>query len=199
MAAPVVTPVSVRLSKKERDAIDAYLAATPDDAAAASAPPPPPPPPAAARRGASAADNGEYARAELARLDAVRGGRGDADRARLPAYAFRDELVSAVDGSRVTVVRGATGCGKSTQLPRLLLEAAVAAGAPAVRIAVCEPRRLAATALARRVCAELSAVWNPTNGFGVSQNSSKIPTAVKSNSFPTILGPFVFAPRVLDD
>jgi len=42
-------------------------------------------------------------------------------------------------------------------------------------------------------------VWNPTTGFGVSQNSSKIPTAVKTNSFPTILGPFVFAPRVLDD
>ena len=35
--------------------------------------------------------------------------------------------------------------------------------------------------------------------LGYPKNSSKIPTAVKSNSFPTILGPFVFAPRVLDD
>ena len=45
----------------------------------------------------------------------------------------------------------------------------------------------------------VGAAWNPTTSFGVSQNSSKIPTAVKSNSFPTILGPFVFAPRILDD
>ena len=35
--------------------------------------------------------------------------------------------------------------------------------------------------------------------LGYPKNSSKIPTTVKSNSFPTILGPFVFAPRVLDD
>ena len=35
--------------------------------------------------------------------------------------------------------------------------------------------------------------------LGYPKNSSKISTAVKSNSFPTILGPFVFAPRVLDD
>ena len=60
---------------------------------------------------------------------------------------------------------------------------------------------LAAPELAKIVATLVAsdAVWNPTTGFGVSQNSSKIPTAVKSNSFPTILGPFVFAPRVLDD
>jgi hypothetical protein len=35
--------------------------------------------------------------------------------------------------------------------------------------------------------------------LGYPKNSSKISTAVKSNSFPTILRSFVFAPRVLDD
>ena len=35
--------------------------------------------------------------------------------------------------------------------------------------------------------------------LGYPKNSSKFPTAVKSNSFPTILGPSVLAPRVLDD
>ena len=35
--------------------------------------------------------------------------------------------------------------------------------------------------------------------LGYPKNSSKISTAVKSNPFPTILGPFVLTPRVLDD
>ena len=35
--------------------------------------------------------------------------------------------------------------------------------------------------------------------LGYPKNSSKISTAVKSNSFPTILGPFVLAPQGLDD
>jgi len=44
----------------------------------------------------------------------------------------------------------------------------------------------------RAVATSHPSVWNP-------KNSSNISTAVKSNSFPTMLGPFVFAPRVLDD
>jgi hypothetical protein len=35
--------------------------------------------------------------------------------------------------------------------------------------------------------------------LGYPKNSSIFSTAVKSNTFPTILGPFVFAPRGLDD
>ena len=51
----------------------------------------------------------------------------------------------------------------------------------------------------KQAAAASLSVSNPTTGFGYPKNSSKISTAVKSNSFPTILGPFVFAPRVLDD
>lgn len=41
-----------------------------------------------------------------------------ASRARLPAYSCRAEVLSAVAGSDVVVISGATGCGKSTQVGR---------------------------------------------------------------------------------
>jgi hypothetical protein len=54
----------------------------------------------------------------------------------------------------VTLIRGATGCGKSTQLPKLLLLQA-AETKTAASIVVAQPRRLAAMALAERVSSEL--------------------------------------------
>ncbi|KAH8064601.1 helicase [Aureococcus anophagefferens] len=72
-------------------------------------------------------------------------------RAKLPAYA-RGELAARVAGP-VAVVAGATGCGKSTQVPQLLLEDADAAGARC-KVVVTQPRRVAAVALAERVAAE---------------------------------------------
>ena len=72
----------------------------------------------------------------------------------LPALAHRENLLRTVRESRVTLVRGATGCGKSTQLPRLLLLDA-AESQSKCSIVVAQPRRLAAMALAERVAYEL--------------------------------------------
>ena len=44
-----------------------------------------------------------------------------------------------------------------------------------------------------------SCVESDQRFLGYPKNSSKFSTAVKSNSFPTVLGPSVLAPRVLDD
>lgn len=50
---------------------------------------------------------------------------------------------------------GATGCGKTTQLPQFLLDDAVECGAgAATRVLVTQPRRVAATSVAARVAAE---------------------------------------------
>ena len=53
----------------------------------------------------------------------------------------------------VLVLSGETGCGKTTQIPQFLYEAGYASRA---KIGVTEPRRVAATAMAKRVGEELN-------------------------------------------
>lgn len=72
------------------------------------------------------------------------------DRSRLPAYAAREEILRAVRKGRVTIVAGATGCGKSTQIPQIILEDCDERR-ERCKIVVAEPRRLAAVSLAERV------------------------------------------------
>ena len=72
----------------------------------------------------------------------------------LPAFEHRLELLRTIGNSQVTLIRGATGCGKSTQLPKLLLLQAAETKTTA-SIVVAQPRRLAAMALAERVSSEL--------------------------------------------
>lgn len=73
----------------------------------------------------------------------------------LPAWKARGEFLSILDeackkGSRVVLVTGATGCGKTTQIPQFILEE----NAASAKIVVAQPRRLAATGVAGRVAEE---------------------------------------------
>jgi len=70
----------------------------------------------------------------------------------LPIAAHRRQLLWALERHRVLIVEGATGSGKSTQLPQYLLDAGWADGGR--RIAVTQPRRVAACTLAARVAEE---------------------------------------------
>ncbi|KAK7254704.1 ATP-dependent RNA helicase [Aureococcus anophagefferens] len=73
----------------------------------------------------------------------------------LPCCGMEQELVDAVSRNDVVVVCGATGSGKSTQLPQFLYEAGLAA--TGLRIAVTQPRRVAAVTTCERVAFELGA------------------------------------------
>ena len=70
----------------------------------------------------------------------------------LPITARRQEIVDAVANHQVVVVAGETGSGKSTQLPKMLLEAGLA---EAGWIGHTQPRRIAARSIAERVSEEL--------------------------------------------
>ena len=78
--------------------------------------------------------------------------------AALPVLAHRDAIAAAVRDNPVVVVCGETGSGKTTQIPQILL--AAGRGARGRRIAVTQPRRLAAVAVAERVARELGAERN---------------------------------------
>jgi ATP-dependent helicase HrpB len=67
----------------------------------------------------------------------------------LPVYQVREALIEALSERHRVVLTAPTGSGKSTQVPRMLLDCTGG------RIIVLQPRRLAARILARRVAEEL--------------------------------------------
>ncbi|PNS21410.1 hypothetical protein CAC42_1189 [Sphaceloma murrayae] len=73
----------------------------------------------------------------------------------LPIVAHKGAIISALTTSSVLILTGETGSGKSTQLPQYLLSHPSLASRARLRIAVTQPRRVAATSLAKRVATEL--------------------------------------------
>lgn len=70
----------------------------------------------------------------------------------LPISGKRDDIRQLIDENQVVIVCGTTGSGKTTQLPKIVYEAGAGKSG---RIGVTQPRRLAATGMARRVAEEM--------------------------------------------
>ncbi|MBW2521506.1 MAG: DEAD/DEAH box helicase, partial [Deltaproteobacteria bacterium] len=74
--------------------------------------------------------------------------------AELPITAHREEILNAITASPVVIISGDTGSGKTTQLPKICLEA----GRGREKMIGCtQPRRIAAITVADRVARELGA------------------------------------------
>ncbi len=71
----------------------------------------------------------------------------------LPISGRADEIIAAIRDHQVLVLAGETGSGKTTQIPKMCL---VAGRGETGRIACTQPRRVAATSVARRVAEELN-------------------------------------------
>lgn len=82
----------------------------------------------------------------------------------LPVSERKDEILKAVKENQVVVVAGETGSGKTTQLPKVCLEAGLGIFG---RIAHTQPRRLAARAVAGRIAEELQCQLGNQVGFQV--------------------------------
>ncbi|MCB0978052.1 MAG: ATP-dependent RNA helicase HrpA [Acidimicrobiales bacterium] len=82
----------------------------------------------------------------------------------LPITARREELLSTLRDNQVVVVAGETGSGKSTQLPKMLLELGL--GVTGL-IGHTQPRRVAARAVAERVVEELGGRIGGKVGYAV--------------------------------
>jgi ATP-dependent helicase HrpA len=74
----------------------------------------------------------------------------------LPITARKDEIVAALRANRVIVIAGETGSGKTTQIPKMCLEAGLAAHG---QIGCTQPRRVAALSVSRRIAEELKVQW----------------------------------------
>src|SRR5438105_8886327 len=82
----------------------------------------------------------------------------------LPIVARRDEIRAAVERHPVVIVCGETGSGKTTQLPKMLLEMGVGG---AGRIGHTQPRRIAARSVAARIAEELGSRVGELVGYKV--------------------------------
>ena len=74
----------------------------------------------------------------------------------LPISARRAEIIAAVRGHQVVVVAGETGSGKTTQLPKMCLDAGFGERG---KIGCTQPRRVAALSVSKRVAEELGVAW----------------------------------------
>ncbi|MFZ3125513.1 MAG: DEAD/DEAH box helicase, partial [Acidovorax sp.] len=100
----------------------------------------------------------------------------------LPVSAKRDEIMAAIDKHQVIIVCGETGSGKTTQLPKIAL--AMGRGKRPIQgaggasgnarpgqkgqlIGHTQPRRIAASSVARRIAEELKTPLGDVVGFKV--------------------------------
>ncbi|CAI2176979.1 19853_t:CDS:1 [Funneliformis geosporum] len=90
------------------------------------------------------------------------------NRSQLPINSFASTILGAIEKSPVIIIVGSTGCGKTTQLPQLILEAAINKNQGArCNIVVTQPRRIAAISVAQRVAYERSERLGLSVGYQV--------------------------------
>jgi len=66
----------------------------------------------------------------------------------LPIHNYKDEILSAIKENPVVIITAETGAGKSTQVPKFLME-------EGYRVVITQPRKISCTTLALRVSEEI--------------------------------------------
>nr|CAD7426187.1 unnamed protein product [Timema monikensis] len=94
-------------------------------------------------------------------------------RQKLPIYKYQEELCDTVSRHRVVVVKGETGCGKSTQVPQFLMDEWSARRQGAYcNVVITQPRRISAIALANYVAREREERLGDVVGYQVRLQAS---------------------------
>ena len=81
--------------------------------------------------------------------------------AELPIVEHREAILDLIRSHQVVVIAGETGSGKTTQIPKMCLEAGLARHG---KIACTQPRRVAALSISRRIAEELGVQWGEEVG-----------------------------------
>ena len=103
----------------------------------------------------------------------------------LPVFARAEDVVSYIQDNDVTICMAATGSGKTTQIPQLILDDYIRRGEGASCNIVCtQPRRLAAISVADRVAKERGEPLGKTVGYQV-RFEAKLPEEHGSITFCT--------------
>ena len=81
----------------------------------------------------------------------------------LPITSHTKDILKLIDKHQVSIIQGETGCGKSTQIPQMLLKHKISN-----RILATQPRRIAAINIAKRVAEETTTPLGSLVGYSIS-------------------------------
>ncbi|XP_077179907.1 ATP-dependent RNA helicase TDRD9 [Paroedura picta] len=84
----------------------------------------------------------------------------------LPISKYKEEIISLIESNSVVIVRGATGSGKSTQLPQYVLDRCTQRSVYC-NIVVTQPRKIGASSLARWISKQRSLPLGELVGYQV--------------------------------
>ncbi|KAG7157775.1 ATP-dependent RNA helicase A protein-like [Homarus americanus] len=94
-------------------------------------------------------------------------------RTQLPVFHMKQNIMSAIYDNPVTVIRGNTGCGKTTQVCQFILDDYIQSGSGAYcNIVITQPRRISAVSVADRVAAERAEDIGESVGYSVRFESA---------------------------
>lgn len=116
----------------------------------------------------------------------------------LPAFKYRQSFLDIVEANQVVVVVGETGSGKTTQLPQYLYEAGYHqcdVKGKLLKIGCTQPRRVAATSVARRVAEEVGCKLGQEVGYSIRfEDESSNKTVIKYLTDGMLLREFISDP-----
>lgn len=102
------------------------------------------------------------------------------NRAKLPAWNEKENLLKVVNSNKVSLITGETGSGKSTQLVQFLLDDLYSKNDYKTQIFCTQPRRISAIGLAERVAEERASVCGEEVGYIIrGANKSNKNTKIK--------------------
>lgn len=108
------------------------------------------------------------------------------DRQKLPVFNFKAQLMEAINENPVIIVRGNTGCGKTTQVCQYILEDYIMSGQGSwCSIVVTQPRRISAVSVSERVANERAEDLGQAVGYSV-RFESVLPRPYGSILFCTV-------------
>ncbi|KAK4877656.1 hypothetical protein RN001_010162 [Aquatica leii] len=108
------------------------------------------------------------------------------ERHNLPVYNMRGPIMEAINEHPVIIIRGNTGCGKTTQVCQFILDDYIASGQGAwCNIAITQPRRISAVSVSERVATERMEQIGESAGYSV-RFESMLPRPYASILFCTV-------------
>ncbi|KAL9611640.1 MAG: hypothetical protein Q9167_003707 [Letrouitia subvulpina] len=89
-------------------------------------------------------------------------------KAEMPINQFNSKVLDLINNNQYSIIVGGTGCGKTTQVPQIIIEDAICRGQGAYSNIICtQPRRIAAVAIAKRVAQERAEMLQDTVGYHI--------------------------------